>query len=80
VQGTRDKLADLTLLQSVTKKLGRRVRLHLIDQADHAFHVPVRSGRNDSDVVTDILGAFSRWIDRIVPHGASSPGRVPPLG
>ena len=66
VQGTRDKLAELRLLKSVTKRLGKRATTHLIDQADHAFHMPARSGRTDSDVMIDILDAFTGWVDRVV--------------
>jgi predicted alpha/beta-hydrolase family hydrolase len=61
VQGTRDKLADPALLVPVLKKLGRKASAHMIDQADHAFHVPARSGRDDGDVVTEIVDAFARW-------------------
>lgn len=65
VQGVRDKLAEPKLLKSVTKALGRPAIVHWIDHADHAFHVPARSGRNDDDVIVDILDAFAGWVDRI---------------
>ena len=65
VQGTRDKLAEPGLLKSVTKALGKLATVHMIDHADHAFHVPARSGRNDDAVIVDILDAFARWIDRV---------------
>jgi predicted alpha/beta-hydrolase family hydrolase len=67
VQGTRDKLAETALLAPVTKDLGRKVSVHLVDQADHAFHVPARSGRTDSDVVAEIADAFAAWTARISP-------------
>jgi predicted alpha/beta-hydrolase family hydrolase len=37
VQGTRDDLADLTLLRPIVKALGKRAALHVIDGADHGF-------------------------------------------
>jgi len=37
VQGTRDELAELTLLRPIVKALGKRATLHVIDGADHAF-------------------------------------------
>ncbi len=37
LQGTRDDLADLTLLRPVVKQLGSRATLHIIDGADHGF-------------------------------------------
>jgi uncharacterized protein len=67
LQGTRDKLAELSLLEPVVARLGRRATLHLIDQADHAFHVPARSGRNDAAVMDEMLDIFVAWAD--AKHG-----------
>jgi hypothetical protein len=61
LQGTRDALADLTILKTVVRKLGSQGTLHLSEDADHSFHVPVRSGRNDAAVRQDFLDAFARW-------------------
>ena len=63
LQGTRDKLAELELLEPVVQRLGRRATLHLIAQADHAFHVPARSGRNDRAVMNELTQAFAVWCD-----------------
>ncbi|HLZ03028.1 MAG TPA: alpha/beta family hydrolase [Bradyrhizobium sp.] len=65
LQGTGDKLAGLDLLKPVIKKLGARATLHLIEGADHSFHVPARSGRKDSDVMTEMLDTFVAWCDTI---------------
>jgi uncharacterized protein len=62
VQGTRDSLAELKLLEPVVKSLGPSATLHLVKEADHSFHVPARSGRNDREVMTEILDAFAGWI------------------
>ncbi len=48
LQGTRDELADLTLLEPVTRKLGKSATLEKIEAADHGFHVLVRSGRTNA--------------------------------
>ena len=61
LQGTNDKLAELDLLKPVVKTLGARATLHLIEGADHSFHVPVRSGRRDSEVMADVLDVFVAW-------------------
>ena len=65
VQGTRDNLAELKLLEPVVKSLGRSVTLHRVEAADHSFHVPARSGRNDREVLSEILDAFAGWIGAI---------------
>jgi predicted alpha/beta-hydrolase family hydrolase len=61
LQGTQDKLAQLDLLKPVVKKLGSRATLHLVEAADHSFHVPKRSGRNDSEVMVELLDTFVAW-------------------
>ena len=65
LQGTRDALAELSLLEPVVKKLGKRATLHLVDEADHSFHVLARSGRNDREVMTEVLDAFAAWASKI---------------
>ena len=65
LQGSRDTLADVPLIESVVQRLGPRARLHMVDGADHSFHVLVRSGRNDREVMNEILDAFVGWADVI---------------
>jgi predicted alpha/beta-hydrolase family hydrolase len=61
LQGTRDTLADLALLEPMVAGLGKRATLHLFDAADHSFHVPARTGRKDADVMREMLDAFAAW-------------------
>jgi predicted alpha/beta-hydrolase family hydrolase len=65
LQGTSDKLAEPDLLTPVVKKLGRLATLHPVEAADHSFHVPVRSGRNDREVMNEILDALVTWFGTI---------------
>jgi len=62
LQGTRDELADLTLLEPVTQKLGGLATLEKIEAADHGFHVLVRSGRTNAQVMSELLDKISAWI------------------
>ena len=65
LQGTRDTLADLPLLQQTIDALGPRARLILAADADHSFHVPARSGRSDQEVLASLLDGAAAWmIDR----------------
>jgi predicted alpha/beta-hydrolase family hydrolase len=66
VQGTRDKLAELQLIEPVVKRLGTSASLHLVQEADHSFRVPARSGRNDRDAMREVLDALSAWISATV--------------
>jgi uncharacterized protein len=61
LQGSNDKLAELGLLKPVVEGLAAPTRLHLVEGADHSFHVPARSGRNDREVMEEILDAFAEW-------------------
>src|SRR5580700_246330 len=65
LQGTRDALADLKTLQDVVKRLGKRATLKLLQDADHSFHVPARTGRKDPEVRSELLHALVDWIERL---------------
>lgn len=62
LQGTRDELAELSLLQPLVEKLGPRATLKLLPDADHSFHVPARSGRKDANVRNEMLDALVAWV------------------
>ena len=62
LQGTRDKLADLNLLKPVIKKLKDKAELHVIEGADHSFHVLKSSGRTDEQIIEEMAKATSDWI------------------
>ena len=62
LQGTRDDLAEMTLLEPVVKGLGGLASLHVVQEGDHSLHVPARSGRNNRDVMNEGLDALSAWI------------------
>jgi predicted alpha/beta-hydrolase family hydrolase len=66
LQGTRDALADPRLLVPVVDALGRGASLKLLDQADHSFHVPVRSGQTDAQVAGEALDGAAAWIRGIL--------------
>jgi uncharacterized protein len=61
LQGTRDTLADLTLLAPIVEALGVRATLRVIEHADHGFHVLKRSGRTDEQVLDELAAAVAAW-------------------
>ncbi len=65
LQGTRDGLAELSLLEPVVEGLGSRATLHPVQAADHSFHVLKSSGRNDREVMDEVLDAFAAWVEGI---------------
>jgi uncharacterized protein len=66
LQGARDDFAELDYLKPVVKGLGSRATLTLFDHANHSFHVPAKSGRNDADVMEDLLDVLAAWIGRLL--------------
>jgi len=66
LQGTRDELASLDLLNPVVAALGTKATLELFDDADHSFHVRVRSGRTDAQVLEAMLDATVAWMADLV--------------
>ena len=65
LQGTRDDLASLDLLEPLVARLGRHAELRLSQDADHSFHVPARTGRKDVEVRSELLQALVDWIDSL---------------
>jgi uncharacterized protein len=62
LQGTRDTLADLGLIREVCGQVGPHATLHVVDGADHSFHVLVRSGRTDEQVRDELLDTLAGWM------------------
>jgi predicted alpha/beta-hydrolase family hydrolase len=66
LQGTRDKLADLSLLRPICAKLGARATLHEIETADHSFHVLKSSRKTDAEVLRELAQAVGDWTQKII--------------
>ena len=54
VAGTRDRLSPPPVLRPIVEGLSG-ARLHIIDDADHGFHVSRRTGRTDEDVIEELV-------------------------
>jgi hypothetical protein len=65
VQGTRDALAEMSLLAPVVERLGARATLKAID-ADHSFHCQARTGRTDAEAMDDLLDAIAAWVRSVL--------------
>src|SRR6266852_8212664 len=65
LQGTRDTLADLKLLKPICEDLGSRATLHIIETADHSFHMLKKSGKTDAGVLRELTQTTASWALRI---------------
>ncbi len=66
LQGTRDRLSNLELLRPLLDEVKPRPALHIVDDADHGFHVPKRSGRTDDDVLDELCDTFADWARAVI--------------
>jgi predicted alpha/beta-hydrolase family hydrolase len=68
LQGTRDELAPLATLRPVLAGLARAT-LHVVDDADHGFHVRKKSGRDGAAAIGELAEVVIGWAvrTRIVP-------------
>jgi len=66
LQGSRDQLAELELIEPLSRSLGERATLQIFADADHSFHVPARSSRSDADVRNALLDALAAWIAVVI--------------
>jgi predicted alpha/beta-hydrolase family hydrolase len=61
LQGTRDTLADLTLLRPIVASLAPLSTLHIIESADHSFHVLKSASKTDAEVLRELAHTTAAW-------------------
>lgn len=66
LQGTRDRLAKLDLLEPLLSRVAPPPMLHIVEDADHGFHVPKRSGRTDDDVLDELCDTLAGWVGGVL--------------
>lgn len=65
LQGARDKLAELPLIEPLCARLATATLL-VIEGADHSFRIPARNGRKDADVLAELADAIAAWTGRML--------------
>ncbi|MGH7637742.1 MAG: alpha/beta hydrolase family protein [Gemmatimonadaceae bacterium] len=65
--GTRDAFCEPSLMKNALEKVRTRWTMHWIDDADHGFKVPKRTGRTESDVMIEIRNVTEDWLQTIWP-------------
>jgi predicted alpha/beta-hydrolase family hydrolase len=60
--GTRDVFCTPALMERVLTTVTTRWEMHWLDGADHSFHVPKSSGRNDAAVLDEVGTAVAVWL------------------
>jgi predicted alpha/beta-hydrolase family hydrolase len=62
VSGSRDALAELSLLKPLVEGIGERAMLHVIEGGDHGLRVLVSSGRTNEEAQAEALDVMANWI------------------
>jgi predicted alpha/beta-hydrolase family hydrolase len=75
LQGTRDELASRALLDPVVQGLGALAQVKWFVDADHSFHVPARTGKNDRQVLIEVVTELAQWMKSSVSHPVGSNSR-----
>ena len=73
IQGSRDALCDLALLRPLIEPLGRRARIHVIEEGDHSFEVPKRLNRRREEVWDEVVAQVRSFILGGVPRDGARP-------
>lgn len=61
LQGTRDKLAEVELIEAVCKELDNAT-LQFFEGADHSFKMLKRSGKTQEEVIVALAERMKEWI------------------
>jgi len=67
LQGTRDPLADLSLMRGLVEQLGERASLHEVEGADHQYELPPESSRSKDEVMDELAGAIAAFAATLGP-------------
>ncbi|WP_436516510.1 alpha/beta hydrolase family protein [Ekhidna sp. To15] len=61
LQGSKDKLANLELINEVVETLSN-ADIKVIEEADHSFNVPKRIGKTNEDIMSYLVNESVEWI------------------
>ncbi len=62
LQGSRDKLADLSLLQPLIQSLGAKATMEVLDGADHSFNMLKASPKSSAEVQLELAQKTTKWV------------------
>jgi predicted alpha/beta-hydrolase family hydrolase len=65
LQGTRDTLAQIELTREVVKSL-KKGKLVIVEEGDHSFKVPKKTGKSEADVMDFLTKETAKWLKKAV--------------
>lgn len=70
LQGSDDKLADISLMKETTGKLGDKARMQIFEHADHSFQTPKSLNIPYDQTIRRLAEVTKQWLDE---HGKRKP-------
>ena len=64
VQGSRDRMAPLEVLRPLVDSLPATT-LHVVEEGDHSFRVPKRTGRDMWEVLDEVVNVTVGWVGEL---------------
>ena len=80
VQGSADKLCEPALLKVCLPRLAGAATVYWVEQGDHSFKVPARSGASAADVQAGIHAAILDWLGATGRLAGDGPAPEPDAG
>jgi len=63
--GTRDPFCTPALMEKALEPVSTDWDMEWVESADHSFHVPKSSGRNDAQVLEEVAAKTQAWLKRL---------------
>jgi uncharacterized protein len=67
VQGTRDSLGTPDELRPILSTLPARTEIWVVDQGDHSFRVPKKSGLSEAEVLGAVMDRVAAFVHQFAP-------------
>jgi hypothetical protein len=65
ISGSKDPFCQLGLLKKTLRTLKAPTELHIIEDGDHSFRVPKRSGHTDRDIWQEVINVILDWTGNV---------------
>lgn len=66
LQGSKDKLAEISLVKPLVRKLGKKATMHVVEHGDHSFHTPKKAGKSENEIWDELCDISVHWAESIL--------------
>jgi len=69
IQGSKDKFCDLSALRKTLLRVGAPHSLYTLEEVDHRFIAPKKSGRSNEEIYEALATKLEQWMSNILGNG-----------